>query len=120
MRLSYGEPLNRLQLFGPSSSTDDGGDPADFTRALCSVRLGGLWNTPLREAEELITATAKLPVTTGGELEGHMAIAAGRAIEVVMEQVFKLQAEARRCFSPEAIAHAERWLAENRPGGDEQ
>lgn len=118
--MSYGEPLNRLQLFGPSSSTGDEGDPADFTRALCSVRLGGLWNTPLREAEELITATAKLPVTTGGELEGHMAIAAGRAIEVVMEQVFKLQAEARRCFSPEAIAHAERWLAENRPSGSEQ
>lgn len=115
--MPYGEPLNRLQPFGPSSAAGRGGDPADFTYALYNVRSGGKWKTPLREAEELITATAKLPVTAGGELEGHMAIAAGRAIEVVMEQVFKLQAEARRCFSPEAIAHAERWLAENRPAG---
>lgn len=118
--MSYGEPLNRLQLFGPSSSTGDGGKPEDFTLALHSVRRSGLWNTPLREAEELITATAKLPVTAGGELEGHMAIAAGRAIEAVMEQVFKLQAEARRCFSPAAIARAERWLEENRPSDGEQ
>ena len=66
---------------------------------------------------QLIEAATKLPVTAGGELEGHMAIAAGKAIEAVMGQVFELQAETRRCFSPEAIAYAERWLAENGPVG---
>lgn len=116
--MSSGESLNPLQLFGAAPFAGHEGNPADFSRTLNSVRIGVSWKGPFSDAIQLIEAATKLPVTAGGELEGHMAIAAGKAIEAVMGQVFELQAEARRCFSPEAIAHAERWLAENSPAGN--
>lgn len=116
--MSYGESLNPLQLFGAAPFAGHEGNPADFSRTLNAVRIGVSWKGPFSDAIQLIEAATKLPVTAGGELEGHMAIAAGKAIEAVMGQVFELQAEARRCFSPEAIAHAERWLAENSSAGN--
>lgn len=104
------------QPFGAQGQSAAGsGNPKDFADALFKFQISSSWNKPVREAEEVIKVNSKFPVTPGGELEGHMAIAAGRAIRAVQRELRKLQEAAHRSFSPEAIAHAEQWLIDHPP-----
>lgn len=100
--------------FGSHGDTTAGsGRPKDFADALFNFRLSSSWDRSIRDAEEVIKVNSKFPVTPGGELEGHMAIAAGTAIRAVQKELRKLQEAAHRSFSPEAIAHAEQWLTDH-------
>ena len=99
--------------FGSQGDTAAGsGRPKDFADALSEFYLSS-WREPIRDAQEIIKVNSKFPVAPGGELEGHMAIAAGTAIRAVQKELRKLQEAAHRSFSPEAIAHAEQWLTDH-------
>ncbi len=100
--------------FGSQGDTTAGsGCPKDFADALSRFSYSSSWTRPVREAEEVIKVNSKFPITPGGELEGHMAIAAGTAMRAIQKELRKLQESARRNFSPEAIAHAEQWLTDH-------
>ena len=103
------------QPFGtPGQSAAGSGNPKDFADALFKFGLSP-WRTPVREAEEVIKVNSKFPITPGGELERHMAIAAGAAIRAIQSELRKLEEAAHQSFSPTAISHARKWLTDHPP-----
>ena len=70
------------------------------------------WSDTCQATVQFIEAAVKLPALSKRETERHMAFAGAGAIHSILAEVRKLQATARRCFSPEAIIHAEHRLSQ--------
>lgn len=106
--------MSDLQPFGATGLGQPGagdGDLDDFVTDLNEFYKYG-WSHTCRSAARFIGSGAQLPAFSDGEAERHMALAGAGVIHSILAEVRKLQATARRCFSPEAIAHAERRLSE--------
>ena len=100
----------------PTATGD--GDLDDFAAELQEFFQYG-WKGKCYRAALFIESAARLPALTTREMESHMALAGAGAIHSILAQVRDLQAAARRCLSPEAIAYAEHRLSKtgskNRP-----
>ena len=101
--------MRELQPFGAAThgptATGDG-DLDDFAEELQEFFQYG-WKGKCYRAAMFIESAARLPALSTREMESHMALAGAGAIHSILAQVRDLQAAARRCLSPKAIAHAE-------------
>lgn len=105
--------MSDLQPFGATGHGQPGagdGDLDEFVADLNEFYKYG-WSHTCRSAARFIGSGVQLPAFSDEEAEMHMAIAGAGVIHSILAEVRKLQATARRCFSPEAIAHAERRLS---------
>lgn len=106
--------MSDLQPFGAAGQGQTGagdGDLDEFVTDLNEFYKYG-WSHTCRSAARFIGSGTQLPALSDAEAEMHMAIAGAGVIHSILAEVRELQATARRCFSPEAIAHAERRLSE--------
>lgn len=106
--------MRELQPFGAATHGQPAigdGDLDDFAEDLQEFFKYG-WRGKCWRAAKFIESADKLPALSAREMESHMAFAGAGAIHSILAQVRELQAVARRCLSPAAIAHAERRLSE--------
>ena len=105
--------MRELQPFGAATQGQTaigGGDLDDFAEDLQEFFRYG-WRGKCQRAAMFIESADRLPALSEREMERHMAFAGAGAIHSILAQVRELQGAARRCLSPEAIAHAERRLS---------
>ena len=106
--------MSDLQPFGATGqgqTVASDGDLDEFVADLNEFYKYG-WSHTCRSAARFIGSGAQLPALSDEEAERHMALAGAGVIHSILAEVRKLQAAARRCFSPEAIAHAEHRLSQ--------